>query len=126
MKELGLPTDTWAVIFDPKYLEKVKGKVTVLDSQRELFAAALIYLGYPVNDTDPAKLQRGPRYDTARQTVLGSVQRVVVHQRANGRQHLARAWIFERHVPGHQDARRPGARSRSAIHAEAGRGTCGG
>ena len=32
MKELGLPTDTWAVIFDPKYLEKVKGRVTVLDS----------------------------------------------------------------------------------------------
>ena len=31
MKELGLPTDTWAVIFDPKYLEKVKGRVTVLD-----------------------------------------------------------------------------------------------
>jgi spermidine/putrescine transport system substrate-binding protein len=57
MKELGLPTDTWAVIFDPKYLEKVKGKVTVLDSQRELFAAALIYLGYPVNETDPAKLK---------------------------------------------------------------------
>jgi len=23
MKERGLPTDTWAVIFDPKYLEKV-------------------------------------------------------------------------------------------------------
>ena len=57
MKELGLPTDTWAVIFDPKYLEKVKGKVTVLDSQRELFAAALIYLGYPVNETDPDKLK---------------------------------------------------------------------
>jgi spermidine/putrescine transport system substrate-binding protein len=57
MKELGLPTDTWAVIFDPKYLKKVKGKVTVLDSQRELFAAALIYLGYPVNETDPDKLK---------------------------------------------------------------------
>ena len=26
MKELGLPTDTWAVIFDPTYLERVKGK----------------------------------------------------------------------------------------------------
>ena len=64
MKELGLPTDTWAVIFDPKYLEKVKGKVTVLDSQRELFAAALIYLGYPVNETDPAKLKE------ARDTIL--------------------------------------------------------
>jgi len=53
MKELGLPTDTWAVIFDPKYLEKVKGRVTVLDSANELFAAALKYLGYSVNDVDP-------------------------------------------------------------------------
>ena len=52
MKELGLPTDTWAVIFDPKYLAKVKGRVTVLDSANELFAAALIYLGYSPNDTD--------------------------------------------------------------------------
>jgi spermidine/putrescine transport system substrate-binding protein len=53
MKELGLPTNTWAVIFDPKYLEKVKGRVTVLDSANELFAAALLYLGYSANDTDP-------------------------------------------------------------------------
>src|SRR5438093_4666297 len=53
MKELGLPTDTWAVIFDPKYLEKVKGRVTVLDSSSELYAAALKYLGYSANDTDP-------------------------------------------------------------------------
>ncbi|HTP98086.1 MAG TPA: spermidine/putrescine ABC transporter substrate-binding protein [Casimicrobiaceae bacterium] len=52
MKELGLPTDTWAVIFEPKYLEKVKGRVTVLDSSNELFAAALKYLGYSANDTD--------------------------------------------------------------------------
>ena len=64
MKELGLPTDSWAVIFDPKYLERVKGKVTVLDSQRELFAAALLYLGYPVNETDPEKLKE------ARDTIL--------------------------------------------------------
>ncbi|HUK03876.1 MAG TPA: spermidine/putrescine ABC transporter substrate-binding protein [Burkholderiales bacterium] len=58
MRELGLPTDTWAVIFEPKYLEKVKGKVTVLDSQRELFAAALKYLGYSANDADEAKLKQ--------------------------------------------------------------------
>ncbi|SDA20196.1 spermidine/putrescine transport system substrate-binding protein [Nitrosospira sp. Nsp18] len=52
VKSLGLPTDTWAIIFEPKYLEKIKGRVTVLDSQRELMAAALKYLGYSVNDTD--------------------------------------------------------------------------
>ena len=58
MRELGLPTDTWAVLFEPRYLEKLKGKVTVLDSQRELFGAALIYLGYSVNETDEAKLKQ--------------------------------------------------------------------
>lgn len=53
LKELGLPTDTWALIFEPRYLEKIKGRVTVLNSARELMAAAMKYLGYPVADTDP-------------------------------------------------------------------------
>ncbi len=54
IKELGLPTDTWAAVFDPKYLEKIKGRITVLDSSSELFAAALKYLGYSANDVDEA------------------------------------------------------------------------
>ena len=54
IKELGIPTDSWAAIFDPAILAKIKGKVTVLDSQRELMAAALKYLGYSVNDADEA------------------------------------------------------------------------
>ena len=58
MNALGIPTDTWAAIFEPKYLEKLQGKVTVLDSQRELFAAALIHLGYSANETDEAKLKQ--------------------------------------------------------------------
>jgi spermidine/putrescine transport system substrate-binding protein len=53
MKELGIKVDSWAVIFDPKILQKIKGKVTVLDSQAEVLAAALKYLGYSVNDRDP-------------------------------------------------------------------------
>jgi spermidine/putrescine transport system substrate-binding protein len=57
IKELGLPTDTWALIFEPKHLEKIKGKVTVMDSQRELFGAALRYLGYSVNDESEAHLK---------------------------------------------------------------------
>ena len=55
---LGLPADTWALIFEPKYLARIKGRVTVLDSQRELMAAAMLYLGYHVNDSDPAKWNR--------------------------------------------------------------------
>lgn len=52
-KDLGITIDSWAAIFDPVALEKVKGKLTVLDSANELFAAALKYKGYSVNDTDP-------------------------------------------------------------------------
>jgi len=57
MKELGINVDSWAAIFDPKILEKIKGRVTVLDSSNELFAAALKYLGYSANDTDEKHLK---------------------------------------------------------------------
>jgi spermidine/putrescine transport system substrate-binding protein len=56
LAELGLPTDSWALIFEPRYLEKLKGKVTVLNSQRELMAAAMKYLGYSVQESDPGSL----------------------------------------------------------------------
>lgn len=54
MRALGIPTDTWAAIFEPRYLARIKGRVTVLDDQRELMAAALKYLGYSINDPDEA------------------------------------------------------------------------
>lgn len=58
IKELGLTVDSWANIFDPKLLEKIKGKITVLDSSGELMAAALKYLGYSINETDEKKLRQ--------------------------------------------------------------------
>jgi spermidine/putrescine transport system substrate-binding protein len=58
LAELGLSADSWAIIFEPEYLEKIKGRVTVLDSQRELMAAALKYLGYSANDTDEVHWQQ--------------------------------------------------------------------
>jgi spermidine/putrescine transport system substrate-binding protein len=64
LSELGVPVDSWALIFDPTVLEKIKGRVTVLDSPDELTAAALKYLGYSANDYDPAKLEE------AKQVVL--------------------------------------------------------
>ena len=55
MRELGLPTGTWALVFEPRYLEKIRGRVTVLNSQRELLGAAMRYLGYSVQERDPAR-----------------------------------------------------------------------
>jgi spermidine/putrescine transport system substrate-binding protein len=64
IRELKLPVDSWAVIFEPRYLEKLQGRVTVLDSQRELIAAALKYLGYSANDTNEK------HWDEARDLIL--------------------------------------------------------
>ena len=61
MKELDLPTDSWALIFEPKHLQKLKGRVTVLNSQRELMAAAMRYLGHSVQEHDPAKWEEAKR-----------------------------------------------------------------
>ncbi|MGL6069843.1 ABC transporter substrate-binding protein [Craterilacuibacter sp.] len=56
LKKLGIAdkANSWALIFDPAILAKIKGKVMVLDSQRELVAAALMYLGKPANSVNPA------------------------------------------------------------------------
>ncbi len=54
MEEMGIPTDTWAAIFEPEHLEKLKGRVTVLDDFREIIGAALMYLGHSPNSTDRA------------------------------------------------------------------------
>jgi spermidine/putrescine transport system substrate-binding protein len=61
MRDLGLPTDTWALIFEPRYLRAIKGRVTVLNSQRELLAAAMKYLGHSVRDKDPARWEEAKR-----------------------------------------------------------------
>lgn len=58
---LGLPADTWALIFEPEYLEKIRGKVTVLNSQRELMAAAMRYLGHSVQSHDLAQWEEAKR-----------------------------------------------------------------
>ncbi|KZE30281.1 putative spermidine/putrescine transport system substrate-binding protein/spermidine/putrescine transport system substrate-binding protein [Crenobacter luteus] len=59
LKQAGVldKANSWALIFDPAVLAKIKGKVTVLDSQRELMAAALMYLGKSANSTNPADWQ---------------------------------------------------------------------
>ncbi len=50
--KLGIVPNTWAVIFEPKYLKKLKGHITVFSSSRNVFAAALMYLGKNPNSTN--------------------------------------------------------------------------
>ena len=48
------PQPTWKLVFEPS--DAVCGKISMLDDQRETLGAALMYLGYSLNDTDPAHL----------------------------------------------------------------------
>jgi len=64
LRALGLPTDTWAIVFEPRHLERLRGRVTVLNSHRELMAAALRYLGHRGQDADPR------HWEQAKQLIL--------------------------------------------------------
>jgi len=47
---------SWADLFEPSRLERYKNRVSMLDDPREAIGAALKYLGYSVNSTDPHAL----------------------------------------------------------------------
>ncbi len=49
------PEDSWKMVFEPT--PEVCGKISMLDDERETLGAALMYLGYSINDTDPAHLE---------------------------------------------------------------------
>jgi spermidine/putrescine transport system substrate-binding protein len=47
--------DSWSMMFDPN--SPYCGQMSMLDDERETIGAALMYLGYSINDTDPAHLE---------------------------------------------------------------------
>lgn len=48
-------TASWEMMFDPD--SPYCGQISMLDDERETIGAALMYLGYSINDTDPAHLE---------------------------------------------------------------------
>ena len=46
---------SWSMMFDPE--SPYCGQISMLDDERETIGAALMYLGYSINDTDPAHLE---------------------------------------------------------------------
>lgn len=57
--------NSWAYLFDPELSQNFSGQISLLDDMREVFGAALIYLGYSAGTTDEAELAE------ARDLVLG-------------------------------------------------------
>ena len=52
LKQLHIKADSWQIIFNKKYLEKLNQHIMVFNSPRNVFAAALIYLHKNPNTTN--------------------------------------------------------------------------
>ena len=50
---VSTPPDSWAVLWDPRY----KGKISMLNDQREVFGAVLRSMGASMNTKDPALIE---------------------------------------------------------------------
>ena len=58
MQQLGIVPNSWKVVFDPKYLVKLKGKVTMFNSSKNVISAALLYLGKDPNSINIHDLEQ--------------------------------------------------------------------
>jgi len=88
------------VIFEPRYLEKIKGRVTVLDSQRELMAAALLYKGYPANDTDEEHWKQARDMIIRAKPYWAAFNASSYIKELAVGNYLAGARLLQRHLPG--------------------------
>ena len=48
---------TWGLVFDPELASQWAGQISLLNDPRETMGAALMYLGYSINDTELAHLE---------------------------------------------------------------------
>jgi spermidine/putrescine-binding protein len=52
------PPDSWAYFLDPALASQYAGQISMLNDGRESMGAALKYLGYSLNSTDPQQLEQ--------------------------------------------------------------------
>ncbi len=56
-EEVTEEPDSWGYLFDPQMAAPYAGRMSMLNDSREVIGAALKYLGYSLNSTDPAQLE---------------------------------------------------------------------
>lgn len=86
------PPDSWAAIFEPDQVCQNSGFVSMLDDERESIGAALKYLGYSYNDTDPA------HQEEAKNLLLGQKDCLAGYNSDNFNQTLAAEEVMLAHA----------------------------
>lgn len=67
--KIGEPKESWNLLWDPS----LKGKVAMMDEKEDLYAAALLSLGHPLNTEDPKELQDAFEYLVKQREVVAPV-----------------------------------------------------
>lgn len=92
-KTFPTPPDSWAVLFDVANAEQYKGQFSMLDDEREAPGSALRYLGYSLNETDPAAMQKVQELLIAQKPFLAAYNSSDVNRKlSSGEYVIAQAW----------------------------------
>jgi len=86
----GTP-DSWSYLLDPP--AALKGKITMLSTDRWLMAAGLLYKGYSVNEKDPAKIEEAKNaLIEAKKSLLAYDDTTFYSKLVSGEASLVQAW----------------------------------
>jgi spermidine/putrescine transport system substrate-binding protein len=85
--------DSWSTVFDVANAEKYQGQFSMLDDEREVPGSALRYLGFSLNETDPAAMQKVQEMLIAQKPFLAAYNsRDVNRKLSSGEYVMAQAW----------------------------------
>ncbi|MFV9505865.1 MAG: ABC transporter substrate-binding protein [Oscillochloridaceae bacterium umkhey_bin13] len=85
--------DSWAALFDPANLEAIRGRLSMLEDERETPGAVLRFLGHSLNTTDPAILREVEQILIAQKPFLAAFNSSDVNRKlASGEYVIAHSW----------------------------------
>jgi spermidine/putrescine transport system substrate-binding protein len=85
--------DSWSTLFEVANAEKYKGQFSMLDDEREVPGSALRYLGFSLNETDPAAIKKAQDLLIAQKPFLAAYNSSDVNRKlSSGEYVMAQAW----------------------------------
>jgi spermidine/putrescine transport system substrate-binding protein len=95
-KQFSTPPDSWAYLFDPGKAAAHKGRMSMLNDPREVIGAALMYLGYSLNSTQPDELKKAETLIRSQKSLVAKYDSESFEDSlASGETVLAHGWSGE-------------------------------
>lgn len=92
-KTFPTPPDSWSMVFDKANLAQYQGQFSMLDDEREVPGAALKYLGYSLNETNPDAIAKAQALLLEQKPYLAAYNSSDVNRKLAGGEYLfAHAW----------------------------------